>query len=229
MAELVVALDFNDTLDALNMATALRGSVSWVKVGLELFITEGPKTIHALKGLGYKVFLDLKLHDIPHTVKGAALACAAAGADLITLHLAGGERMCREAAEAVRGQDRCPLLFGVTVLTSLADGELPGYQGPLSGLARELAGNAAVWGLDGVVCSGQEVREIKGKHPDLLCLTPGIRLDKGQTDDQRRVMTPAEAVAAGSDFLVVGRPVTRAADPSAAAAAILDDMRRAGR
>lgn len=229
MAELVVALDFNDTLDALNMATCLHGHASWVKVGLELFISEGPRTLHALKGMGYKVFLDLKLHDIPNTVRGATLACAAAGADLLTLHLAGGERMCREAVDAVASvtdPSRRPLLFGVTVLTSLADGELPGHQGSLSTFARELAGSAARWGLDGVVCSGHEAAGVKAANPTLKCLTPGIRLQSGTADDQRRVMTPSEAVAAGADFLVVGRPITRAVDPVSAVLAILDDMKK---
>lgn len=225
MAELVVALDFDDTLDALNMASSLRGQVSWVKVGLELFVTEGPRVLHTLKGLGFKVFLDLKLHDIPHTVSRAALACATAGADLITLHLTGGERMCRGAVEAVAGLPHKPLLFGVTVLTSLADGELPGYHDSLSRLAHTLAGEASAWGLDGVVCSGREVASIKLDFPKLRCLTPGIRLDQDGADDQRRVMTPAQAVAAGSDFLVVGRPITRATDPAGAARDILEDMR----
>lgn len=226
MAELVVALDFDDALEALNMASTLRGQVSWVKVGLELFVIEGPRVLHTLKGLGYKVFLDLKLHDIPNTVGRAALACATAGADMITLHLAGGERMCRGAVEAVASQPHRPLLFGVTVLTSLADGELPGCRDSLAQLAQTLAAGASAWGLDGVVCSGREVTSIKRNYPRLRCLTPGIRLDQAGADDQRRVMTPAQAVAAGSDFLVVGRPVTRAADPARAAAIILEDMRR---
>lgn len=224
MAELVVALDFDDTLEALNMATILRGQVSWVKVGLELFVMEGPRVLHALKGLGYKVFLDLKLHDIPNTVSRAALACATAGADLITLHLAGGERMCRAASEALSTLPNRPLLFGVTVLTSLAEGELPGCREPLSDFARALADGAAAWGLDGVVCSGHECAGVKTRHPELRCLTPGIRLSLTGSDDQRRVMTPAQAVAAGADFLVVGRPVTRSAEPAVAAAAILTDM-----
>ena len=226
MGELIVALDFNDAMDALNMAGSLRGSAPWVKVGLELFITEGPRVLHSLKGLGYKVFLDLKLHDIPHTVGQAALACAAAGADMITLHLAGGERMCRAAVEAVAPLEHRPLLFGVTVLTSLSEGELPGCSEPLPHVAQTLAASAAAWGLDGVVCSGHEVAAIKKKHPSLRCLTPGIRLAQGSADDQRRVMTPAQAVSVGSDFLVVGRPITRAADPVAAAAAVLADMRQ---
>ncbi|MCH5276323.1 MAG: orotidine-5'-phosphate decarboxylase [Desulfovibrionaceae bacterium] len=224
MAELVVALDFDDALDALNMATVLRGQISWVKVGLELFTMEGPRMLHSLKGLGYRVFLDLKLHDIPNTVSRATLACAKGGADLITVHLMGGEHMCRAALDALRTAPSRPLVFGVTVLTSLAEGELPGCQQSLPDLTRTLADHAEHWGLDGVVCSGRECAAIKAQHPDLRCLTPGIRMDYDGADDQKRVMTPAQAVASGSDFLVVGRPITRAADPVAAAAAILADM-----
>lgn len=227
MAELIVALDFDDALEALNMATSLRGHVSWVKVGLELFITEGPRVIHSLKGVGYNVFLDLKLHDIPNTVRGAALASAMAGADIVTIHLAGGECMCKAAVEAVASHTHQPQIFGVTVLTSLADGELPGCSMPLSDLAMDMADNAADWGLQGIVCSGQEVKRIKSRNLELKCLTPGIRMNYEGMDDQRRVMTPAQAVTAGSDFLVVGRPITKAKDPAQAAAEILEDMRRA--
>jgi len=227
MADLVVALDFPDVEQAVGCADALRGIVPWVKVGLELFSIGGPELVRIFKSQGFKVFLDLKLHDIPNTVKGAALACAAAGADMMTLHLAGGERMCRDALEAVAGLDKRPLLFGVTVLTSLSEGELPCWEGGLSELARKLSGLASVWGLDGVVCSGHEASRIKAEYPNLQCLTPGIRLGDGQNDDQRRIMTPAQAVSAGSDFLVVGRPITRAEDPASAASKVLADMGRA--
>lgn len=220
MAELVVALDFDDARDALNMAGALRGHVSWVKVGLELFISEGPRVIQSLKGLGFKTFLDLKLYDIPNTVRGAALAAAGSGADMMTLHLGGGRRMCQAAVEAMAGREHKPLLMGVTVLTSFAEGELPGCSMSLRDFAEMLASEAAVWGLNGVVCSGHEVAAIKKAHPALLCLTPGIRLAGSGGDDQRRVMTPAQAVRNGSDFLVVGRPITRAEHPAAVADAV---------
>lgn len=220
MAELVVALDFDDARDALNMAGALRGHVSWVKVGLELFISEGPRVIQSLKGLGFKVFLDLKLYDIPNTVRGAALAAAGSGADMMTLHLGGGRRMCQAAVEAMAGREHKPLLMGVTVLTSFAEGELPGCSMPLGDFAKMLASEAAAWGLNGVVCSGHEAATIKKSDPALLCLTPGIRLAGSGGDDQRRVMTPAQAVRNGSDFLVVGRPITRAEHPAAVADAV---------
>ncbi len=226
MAELIVALDFDDALEALNMATSLRGHVSWVKVGLELFIREGPRVVNSLKGIGFQVFLDLKLHDIPNTVHGATLACAAAQADLVTLHLSGGERMCRAALEAAAQAPRRPMLFGVSVLTSLADGELPGCAMPLAQMAHIMALKAEQWGLHGLVCSGHEVAAVKSAT-GLKCLTPGIRLTGAGADDQRRVMTPAEAVAAGADYLVVGRPITRAPEPAVVAAAIMEDMRKA--
>ena len=121
MAELIVALDFEDGRKALDMASCLRSRVSWVKVGLELFIAAGPSVVHSLKAMGYRIFLDFKLHDIPNTVRGATLAAAAAGADLVTVHLAGGKRMCRAAMEAAASCRPRPGIFGVTVLTSLGE------------------------------------------------------------------------------------------------------------
>ena len=229
MAQLIVALDYTDALDALNMANTLRGSAEWMKVGLELFTREGPRVVSTLKGMGFKVMLDLKLFDIPNTVRGGVRAACWVGADLVTVHLLGGERMIRaavdEAARVTNGTHA--MVFGVTVLTSMDQGELPGYTGDIRGLAEDLAEKGADWGLHGVVCSGHEVAGIKSRRPDLRCLTPGIRLDTAPRDDQRRTMTPAQAVAAGSDFLVVGRPVTRAEDPAAAARAIRESMQQA--
>ncbi len=227
MAKLVVALDFDDSLEALNMASTLEGKVEWVKIGLELFITEGPRLIQVLKGMNYKIFLDLKLHDIPNTVKGAVLALARHKADMLTLHIAGGENMVTMATETAKETDVKPLLFGVTVLTSISQGELPGFSGDLSQLAHRLADEAFSWGLNGVVCSGHEVKVIKKRHPKLLTLCPGIRLEGENADDQKRIMTPYEAVKEGADFLVVGRPITRAANPAEVAEAILEDIRKA--
>lgn len=228
MAKLIVALDYNDVLDALNMANTLRGTVSWVKVGLELFTREGPRVVQTLKGMGFNVMLDLKLFDIPNTVRGGVRSACWVGVDLITVHLLGGERMIRAAVEeahaATRGTN--PKIFGITVLTSMEQGDLPGYTQPLGELAARLASDGADWGLDGVVCSGHEVQAIKSARPALSCLTPGIRALSAKADDQRRTMTPGEAVAAGSDFLVVGRPVTQAEDPVEAAKAVLADMAR---
>lgn len=226
MAQLIVALDYTDAVEALNMATSLRGSVPWMKVGLELFTREGPRVVHTLKGMGFHVMLDLKLFDIPNTVRGGVRSACWVGADLITVHLLGGERMIRAAVDETHHVTRGskPKIFGITVLTSMEQGELPYYTEPLGELAVNLAANGADWGLDGVVCSGHEVKSIKTRCPRLACLTPGIRPASGTADDQRRTMTPAEAVAIGSDFLVVGRPITHAADPAQAAKDILASM-----
>lgn len=226
MANLIVALDYTDMLDALNMANSLRGTVPWMKVGLELFTREGPRVVQTLKGMGFNVMLDLKLFDIPNTVRGGVRSACWVGVDLITVHLLGGERMVRAAVEEAHASARGskPLVYGITVLTSMDEGELPGYTQPLGQLAANLAANGADWGLDGVVCSGHEVKSIKAARPSLACLTPGIRLADGSRDDQRRTMTPTEAIAVGSDFLVLGRPITAAKDPVEAARAILAEM-----
>ena len=228
MAQLIVALDYANAEDALATAESLRGCPIWMKVGLELFTHEGPAVVKKLKDMGFKVMLDLKMFDIPNTVAGGVRSACLMGVDLITLHALGGERMIHAAVDAVRQNAEeggpKPLLFAVTVLTSMAPGELPGYGENLSGLAADLAAGGQAWGLDGVVCSGHEVEAIKSRCPGLMCLTPGIRPASGSaSDDQRRIMTPAQAVRIGSDFLVVGRPITKAPVPADAARAILDE------
>ncbi len=231
MSELVVALDYPGADDALAMADRLRGSGVWVKVGLELFTAAGPDLINRLKDRGLPVFLDMKFFDIPNTVRGAVRSGVRHGVDMLNIHIMGGERMARAAVEGLREgaleAGTRPLLLGVTVLTSMAQEDLPEGFGPLGDTVRQLAVSGHAWGLDGVVCSGHEVAEIKkscGKS--YFCLTPGIRpLAAG--DDQRRTMTPGEAVRAGSDFLVVGRPITGAEDPARAAREILEAMRAA--
>ncbi len=229
MAELVVALDFPDSGQALGLARTLAGSAAWVKVGLELFTAEGPALVAALKDLGFKVFLDLKFLDIPNTVRGAVRSAARLGADMVNIHVLGGERMA-EAARQGRDEGAAPgtagpLLLGVTVLTSMDDEDLPlPFPGGARAFALELARRGRAYYLDGVVCSGQEAAQVKAAcGSGFLCLTPGIRPAGGE-DDQRRTVTPAQAVAAGADFLVVGRPVTRAADPRAAVRELLEQM-----
>lgn len=237
MAELVVALDYPTMDAALATARTLCGVAEdaggrlWMKVGLELFTASGPEVVARLKDMGFPVFLDLKFHDIPNTVRGAVRSAVATGADMCNIHLSGGERMCRAAVEglaegaAARGHGVPPILLGVTVLTSVAPGELPGGADPSAEAAR-LAACGRDWGLNGVVCSGYEAHGIKQRcGRDFVCLTPGIRPAAPQGggsggDDQRRVMTPAEAVRAGSDYLVVGRPVTGAAGPDGPADAV---------
>ncbi|MBU1229670.1 MAG: orotidine-5'-phosphate decarboxylase [Proteobacteria bacterium] len=236
-AQLVVALDFQTGREALGMAARLRGVAPWMKVGLELFVAEGPGLVRELKDLGFKVFVDLKFLDIPNTVRGAVRSCVKTGADMLNIHACGGADMARvavaardEAVAELRLETK-PLLFAVTVLTSMMDPALPLLNGrDPAGVVLELAQGSRAAGLDGVVCSGQEVAHVKAAcGPEFLCLTPGIRIpNPGATpDDQRRVMTPEAAVAAGSDFLVLGRPITRAADPAQAARDILQRMAKA--
>ena len=233
MAELVVALDFKDAASALSMARTLRGTAPWMKVGLELFTVEGPKVVTGLKELGFKVFLDLKYFDIPNTVKGAVRSAVRLGADMIDVHALGGERMARAAMEGcaeglVPGQPM-PIVLAVTVLTSMAEGELPVPGAPApSEMALDLAVKAKQYGLNGVVCSGLEVERIKAAcGSGFVCLTPGIRPALAEAGDQRRVVTPAGAVRSGSNFLVVGRPITQATRPEEAAMAIIEEMRQA--
>jgi orotidine-5'-phosphate decarboxylase len=221
MAELIVALDYPDRTSALQMAERLEGVVPWVKVGLELYTACGPEILHALKRRGFKVFLDLKLMDIPKTVHGAVRAACALEAEMLTLHLFGGREMVEAALQARDMAGDGPLLFGVTLLTSLTAEHLPWPCELATGeLILHLARAGSEWGVDGVVCSGQEVRAIKrSAGRPLLCLTPGIR-GSGPTGDQRRTMTPEAALAEGSDFLVVGRPITAAPDPEKQARAL---------
>ncbi len=242
-AQLVVALDFQTGAEALDMAGKLAplaasatsgGPELWMKVGLELFVAEGPAIVRALKRLGFKVFLDLKFLDIPNTVRGAVRSAVKSGADMLNIHAAGGPDMARMAVAArdeAAGEMALavkPLLFAVTVLTSMQDVASPLLQGRSAAeVALELACATHAAGLDGVVCSGHEVVSIKAAcGPAFLCLTPGIRVPDptAPADDQRRVMTPEAAVAAGSDFLVVGRPITRAADAVSSTRDILRRM-----
>ncbi len=230
-AELIVALDTQIAADALSLAKELQGVVPWLKVGLELFTCAGPNIVKDLKNMGFKVFVDLKMYDIPNTVYGGVLSAIKIGANMLTIHAQGGERMTQAALQAADDAARDfgrTLIFGVTVLTSMEQGELPLNDQNVSELAVLLAQKGQAWGLDGVVSSGHETAIIK-KHcgQDFLCLTPGIRPEmtaSAQKDDQRRIMTPAKAIAEGSDFLVIGRPITQAPEPCLAAKEILLQM-----
>ncbi len=229
MSELVVALDYKNADDALAMARMVSGTAPWVKVGLELFCAEGPQVVSRLKDLDFKVFVDLKFFDIPNTVKGAVRSATRAGADMLSLHALGGERMAvaaREGRAEAAGGEKGPLLMAITILTSMSAEDLPfPVPGGLGESVLDLALATSQAGLDGVVCSGLEVESIKAKcGNDFLCLTPGIR-PASVSDDQRRVVTPAQAVRSGSNFLVVGRPITGADDPEKAASAIIRDMK----
>ena len=216
---LVVALDFPDAAKALELAQKLQGLTPWVKVGLELFTAEGPSVVRALKDMQFKVFLDLKFHDIPNTVRGATRSAARLGVDLTTLHHAGGMRMAEAARQGVEDAGGKTLLFAISVLTSTSLEEAGGVSGQdMASLVATKARDAKSWGMDGMVCSGHEAAAVKNAcGQDFYCLCPGIRLPGAAADDQRRVMTPQEAVGAGADFLVMGRPITGAPDPAQAA------------
>ena len=225
MAELIVALDVASEREALDMADALGDAAKRFKVGLELYTRAGPEVVRELVGRGKGVFLDLKLHDIPNTVARAVDAACALGVELATVHVAGGRAMMAAAHDAAGGRVR---LLGVTVLTSLAPEDLePVWGRPVAALEPEvvrLARVARESGLDGVVASVHEAAPIRAAvGPDLLLVTPGIRPAGADRGDQRRVATPAEAVAAGADYLVVGRPVTSAQDPVEALARVLEE------
>jgi len=215
MAELAVALDFSSPRKALEIVESLGEGAKWYKVGLELYAREGPAVVEALRSRGKEVFLDLKLHDIPNTVAGAVEGARETGAGLLTLHAAGGVAMIRAAREAAGSDLR---LLAVTVLTSLeAEGLGQVWGRPAVRIEEEvlrLARLAVDGGADGVVASAREAVALKADlGRDLFVATPGIRLPGGDAHDQARVTTPAEAVAAGSDLLVVGRAITGAREP----------------
>jgi len=229
MAQLIAALDFPEKDQLLAAASSLKGIVPWCKVGMEAFVLSGPDILARLSDMGFKVFLDLKFYDIPNTVAQAVKAAVRNNVSLMTIHCQGGEKMCvaaMDAAEQAASGKQRPYIFGVTALTSFGPLEMPGISLMPSDFALQLARAADEWGLDGVVCSGKEVKNIK-RETNLLALCPGIRPAGADANDQARVVTPAAAVRDGADFLVVGRPITRAADPAAAARAILAEMQTA--
>ena len=224
---LIIALDHPSLDAALCLADRLDPERCRVKVGKELFTRSGPEVIDALHGRGFQIFLDIKFHDIPNTVAGAVQAAAEQGVWMVNVHASGGKRMMEAARERLDRHGLSTQLIAVTVLTSMTTSDLAGVgidASPAQHVER-LALLARQSGMDGVVCSAQEaarLRELCGD--DFLKVTPGIRPHFAEPGDQRRVMTPAEAMAAGSTHLVVGRPVTQADDPMAALAAIEQEL-----
>lgn len=228
---LIVALD-TDVHTALSIAHSLQGRVRWLKVGMTLYYLEGPKIVATLHEMGFKIFLDLKLHDIPHQVEGAARSVASLGVGMMTVHAAGGQAMMEAAVQgACDGSAECgtdtPDILAVTVLTSMDRDALAsvGVGQPVSAQVDELTHLARKAGVQGVVCSPKEAaraRAIMG--PEALVVTPGIRPSWASTDDQARVATPAQALESGASHLVVGRPITGAEEPSSAAMQILEEM-----
>ena len=226
---LAVALDFPSAAGAFDLVDRLEGACQWLKVGMELYYAAGNGLVEALRGRGYSVFLDLKLHDIPNTVAGAVRSVTGAGAGLLTIHAGGGAAMMRGATEAADVPGG-PKLLAVTVLTSMDAAELAGV-GVTASPGNQvllLARLAKEAGIDGMVCSAGEVEALrKVMGPETMLVVPGIRPVGSDVGDQRRVATPEAAIARGASMLVVGRPITKAIDPGAAARAILEEIGRA--
>ncbi len=216
---IIVSLDFPQERSALEMADKLDPSLCRVKVGKELFTAAGPHVVRELTARGFEVFLDLKFHDIPNTVAGACRSAARLGIWMLNVHASGGEAMLLAARKAIDEESHRPLLIGVTILTSLAEADIRaiGFSGTAQENVERLALLTQAAGLDGVVCSAAEVAKLrKIVAPSFKLVTPGIRLPDDAKGDQARVVTPADAMAMGSDYLVIGRTITRAEDPVAA-------------
>jgi orotidine-5'-phosphate decarboxylase len=228
---ILVAVDTPDLGRARELVHALTGLVGGFKVGLEAYISHGPEFLTEVRDAGGQVFLDLKLHDIPNTVAGAAAAAARHGVSFLTIHALGGPEMIRRGVEAAHQSARkeglpTPTVLAVTILTSHDDGDMKaiGVQGSCGQAVLNLATMAAQAGADGAVCSPLEVAEVRKRFPRGSLVVPGIRPASAAADDQSRIATPAQAVASGADFLVIGRPITKANDPAEAARMIAAEL-----
>ncbi|MCG3163323.1 MAG: Orotidine 5'-phosphate decarboxylase [Acidobacteria bacterium] len=234
---IVVALDVESSDQALSLVERLRGVAGMFKVGKQLFTAAGPDVVRKIIAMGERVFLDLKFHDIPNTVAMAGVEAARLGVSIFNVHAMGGSKMMRAVTEAVtetaeRERMARPLILGVTVLTSHTQDSLKevGIEPKLEDEVVNLARLCDASGIDGVVASPLEIAPIRSaiKNPGFVILTPGVRPAGASLDDQSRVMTPAEAIHAGANFLVIGRPITAADDPVAAARKILEETKQAG-
>ena len=229
----IVALDVATLPEATDLARRLGPHVGAVKIGSQLFTAEGPSAVRAMRELGLRIFLDLKFHDIPNTVAGAVAAAKRLGVWMLNVHCSGGAAMMADAVKAVRGEmtGSRPLLLGVTILTSLDEPSLKATLGTVRTLREEvqhLARQAQASGLDGVVASPQEIVDIRQVcGSTFLVVTPGVRPTHADQGDQRRVMTPGEAIRVGADYVVVGRPILAAKDPVEAAQQISEECTRA--
>jgi len=223
--QLIVALDVDTAAEGLALVDRIGDACQWYKVGKQLFTRFGPEVVRELKNRGKKVFLDLKFHDIPNTVREAVRSAAAIGADLTNVHASGGAAMLAAAAEGAR--ESSILLIAVTVLTSMDEAELAGIginATPRDQVVR-LARLTQASGVPGVVCSALEIESLRTAcGPDFVLVVPGIRPAGASTDDQKRIMTPTQAAQLGADYIVVGRPILRAADPAAAARAVVAEL-----
>lgn len=228
--KLIIALDVDTPTKALDLVRQLHSAAGMFKVGSQLFTSAGPQIVRDIIALGSKVFLDLKFHDIPHQVAGAARAATELGVSLFTVHASGGSEMMRRAVEAASDAGETKVL-AITVLTSIDESVLSqiGVTSTPSDSVLRLLNLAESSGVDGIVASPQEIETIRQavRNPNFLIVTPGIRPSNSESEDQKRVATPAAAIAAGASYLVVGRPITGASDPLAAANEIIDEMQRA--
>ncbi len=225
---IIVALDFPDAAAATAMADRLDPTQCRLKVGKELFTAAGPAVVETLQSKGFEVFLDLKFHDIPNTTANAVAAAADLGVWMVNVHASGGRRMleaCREALQRRTGQQ--PLLTAVTVLTSLEQEDLQEVGLDIEPMVQvqRLARLSQECGLDGVVCSAREAKALRGAlGGDFKLVTPGIRPEEASADDQKRILTPRQAIDNGSSYLVIGRPITQAPDPAQVLRGILDSL-----
>jgi len=227
-ADLIVALDVPSAEKMEEKLQELPDFIEWYKVGLELFCAEGPAVLEPLKRRNKKIFLDLKLHDIPRTVAHAVETAAAHGVELLTVHAIGGRAMLEAAAEAAKGCENPPKLVAVTTLTSLSQEDFKdlGINRTVSEQALELGRLAISSGIDGLVTSAHEAKVLRAAFPNALLVTPGIRMPSGDVGDQKRVATPAFAVEQGATHLVVGRPIVQAENPATAALAMIENMKK---
>lgn len=223
--KIIVALDAPDAAAADQLLNNLGDSVTWIKVGLQLFTAEGPSLVRSIKSRGYKVFLDLKFHDIPNTAHEAVRSSVKLGVDMTTIHLFGGQPMIATALDAAK--DSSLLVLGVSVLTSFDQEQLSGIgiSANVGDQVQNLVQLGHDVGLRGVVCSPLEIARLREKFgSDLVLVTPGVRPAGSDKGDQQRVMTPGDAIRQGASYLVIGRPITSAADPAAAARTITEEI-----
>jgi len=229
-SRLVVALDVPDRSTALEAVKRLSGHAGCFKLGLEIFTREGPRLVEEIGGRGEKIFLDLKLHDIPNTVRGAVRSACRLGIHMLTVHASGGPNMLAAACQEAQSASSPPLLLAVTALTSLSGQDITklGVAGSVEQWVERLAGLAFDSGVRGIVASAGDLESLRRRFGDTMRLViPGIRPAGSALQDQSRTATPAEAIRAGADYIVVGRPILQAPDPAGAADAIVEDIRQA--
>jgi orotidine-5'-phosphate decarboxylase len=227
---LIAALDVPDRSAALRMVDRLSGHVGFVKIGLELFAREGPRLVEEIRGRGESVFLDLKLHDIPNTVRGAVRSVCKLGVQMLSVHASGGSNMLSAAREGAESSNSPPLILAVTALTSLSEAEAKkvGVAGSIEQWVEQLASLACESGIRGLVASSKELPVLHAKFGKTMqFVIPGIRPAGAALQDQSRTATPGDAIRAGAGYIVVGRPILQAADPASAADAIVEEIREA--